>query len=300
MPPHPHRNEAGVRNRQTAFQPKGVCHVTEIILGILGLAGTIAASLVTYFLTNKKNDAEVDNLKAEAERHRLETEKIRRELYPNGPSDRASLPQKPCEISLSEVERSRMTEYYITQADKGSTIEIISLSLEVVLNNYGDDRFIRWIREGKHIRILVLSPLSMGARLRSREESGNEAFLPEKIVVQIGNLQNLYNHAVGALEHTSYRGSLEVRLYEGIPYFAYFRTENAMAIGLYYSHIKGLQSEVILVDVDSTVYNNMSGHFEKLWNKGDRKEREETTVCVISEPHMHFVDLNELRKKLPR
>lgn len=294
---------------------------TEIVVAVIGLLGIVAGSIPTYLIMRQKGTAEVDKLKAEAEKTRAEAEKIRKdtaevdktkaeaektraevdkvrkESLSGNPADGALVRQKPCEISLSEVERSRMTEYYIEAANSGSTIEIITLTLQVALENYGEDRFLKWIQEGKEIRILVLSPFSMAAKLRSREESNDESFLSNKIIKQVEVLKNLYNHAEDLLEHKNYAGSMEVRFYEGIPYFAYFRTNNAMAIGLYYSHIKGLQSEVILVDTKSTVYENMSAHFAKLWNKPDKKDRESMTVCVISKSYMHFIDLDALHEK---
>ena len=270
---------------------------TEVIVALIGLLGIIAGSIPTYLIMRQKGSAEVEKLNAEAEKTRAEAEKIRTELRSSSPTGEVSLLQKASAISLSEVERSRMTEYYIEKANSGSTIEIITLTLQVALENYGEDRFLRWIQEGKQIRILVLSPFSLAAKLRSREEKpDDEDFLANKIIKQVEVLKNLYCTAEDLLEHKNYAGSMEVRFYDAIPYFAYFRTENAMAIGLYYSHIKGLQSEVILVDPKSSVYQNMSMHFSKLWGKGDRKNREKMTVCVISKQHMHFMDLKLLRE----
>jgi hypothetical protein len=269
---------------------------TEIIVAVIGLLGIIAGSIPTYLIMRQKGTAEVDKLKAEADKTRAETEKIRKESRLGSQAEEEPVHQEPYEISVSKVERALMTNYYIDKANQGSTIEIITLTLQVALENYGEGRFLRWIQEGKQIRILVLSPFSMATKLRSREENSDENFLANKIIQKVELLKNLYNTAGDLLEHKNYAGSMEVRFYDGIPYFAYFRTENSMAIGLYYSHIAGLQSEVLLVDTKSSVYENMKAHFERLWNKGDKQEREKMTVCVISKLHMHFIDLNALRE----
>ena len=94
-------------------------------------------------------------------------------------------------------------------------------------------------------------------------------------------------------------GSLEVRLYDGIPYFAYFSTEKAMVIGLYYSHVKGLQSEAISIDAESRIYKKMQGHFDTLWNRQSGSKGvslKDRVICTIAKSNMHFIDLQTLRK----
>jgi hypothetical protein len=93
-------------------------------------------------------------------------------------------------------------------------------------------------------------------------------------------------------------GSLEVRFYDGIPYFAYFGTEREIVLGLYYAQKKGLQSEVFLVNVKSPVYKDFQRHFRSLWDGRDKDSMslEERLVCVISASNSYFIDLNALKK----
>jgi len=245
-----------------------------------------------------KGSAEVNKLKAETDKLSAEAEQIRLSRKKDDLINSEitnQLGQNLAEISLSDVDRACMTEYYIREVDEGSTIEIISLTLQVVLENYGEDRILKWVKGGKKFRILILYPFSMGAKLRSLEESDDESFLTKKINKQVLRLKDLYEMARKFDNFKHYNGSLEVRFYDGIPYFAYFRTENTMALGLYYSHIKGLQSEVVFLDKKTNVYKNMTNHFSVLWEKGDKKEGNKMTLCIISEHRMSFNDPNDTK-----
>jgi hypothetical protein len=152
-----------------------------------------------------------------------------------------------------------MTDIYIEKSEAADRIDVITLTMEVILNNFGDDRWIKFLRNGKKIRILVLSPSSSAAGMRGRQEGIN---LPGKTLGQIEILKNrLYAQAVEQLSNEEYSGSLEVRFYDGIPYFAYFGTEKEIVAGLYYSHVMGLQSEAIYIDARCPVYKKMQSHF---------------------------------------
>lgn len=200
-----------------------------------------------------------------------------------------------CISNVNAVERSQSTEYYTRQVNDAASVDIITLTMQAMLEQYGDDKLIDWIFEGKTLRILVLAPFSVAAELRSREENNDEIFLRDKIIRQIERLKRIYDRASHRIDNNKefLTGSLEVRFYDGIPYFAYFGTEKAMAIGLYYSHIKGLQSETISIKKEWSIWGNAKKHFDYLWGKCD----EEDKVCVISRHRQSFINLPTLKER---
>lgn len=199
-------------------------------------------------------------------------------------------------LKISGLERSQLTKHYTEQAESASTIDIITLTMQAILENYGNERLLRWISLGKKIRILILSPFSMAAKIRSREEYGNESFLPEKVITQVQILGRLFELARQRVtSRQTFLGSLEVRFYDGIPYCAYFGTEYSMTLGLYYSHMNGLQSEAILFERDSTIYRNMGAHFQSIWDRGQTQGSED--ICVITQERLFFVDPGELKER---
>lgn len=262
---------------------------TEII-GILGVLGTILGSLFTFFLTSKRNDAEVDKFRAEAEKARAEAERIRRELHSSAAptQSEAHIPSPSVEIKVLAAERSHLSQYYVEQAGSAATIDMISLTLHSALENFGQGKFIQWIQTGKKMRILMLSPNSAASKLRSREESSNEGFLPAKIIEQIGALKSLHGRAERQLKGQDYTGSLEVRLFDDLPYFSYFHTDKVMVMGFYYGHIRGLQSEALLIDEKSSIHAKMQDHFNYLWNKPSKRGAPKTILCNISKGRTQF------------
>lgn len=182
-------------------------------------------------------------------------------------------------------ERSRLTTYYLEEAIASQTIDIISLTMQVTLDNYGEDAFLDWLEEGKRIRILILSPYSMAAEVRSEEEGID---VKAKILEQIQRLGLIYNRAQHLQAANILRGTLEVRIHDGLPYFAYFKTEQSMCIGLYYAHIKGLQSETIFPEPDSEMFRKMEGHFQTIWKAQSPLLRNGNSICKISESEMYL------------
>lgn len=142
--------------------------------------------------------------------------------------------------------------------------------MEVFINNYGDD-LVEWIvRQGKQFRLLVLKPDTPITKIRGTEERIN---LDSKIKAQVESIEGLSIKIKSAI--TNYgkcKGFLEIKFYEGIPYYAYFRADQEMIIGFYYSHLTGLQSECIYIqESDNPIYKKMTGHFEKLWGSTPEK-----------------------------
>jgi nucleoside phosphorylase len=209
---------------------------------------------------------------------------------------RLRLPSADPYVQFFDLERARLTEHYVAWAEGANTIDIVSLSMQVILENYGDERLISWVMGGKKVRVLVLSPRSITARIRGNEERID---LPKKIQTQIKRLRNICKQAQRQMSRdTAERclGSLEVRVYDGIPYFAYFGTEKEVVVGLYYAHRTGLQSPAILIDARSSAFEQLREHFDVLWRGPDRDEKRcrARVVCTISGTGVYLMDLRSL------
>jgi hypothetical protein len=134
-----------------------------------------------------------------------------------------------------------------------------------------------------------LAPSSGAASQRGREEGIN---LPNKIKDSIRQFHKICEHAKAEIRsHHTFKGSLEVRIFDSLPYFAYLRCDGSALLGLYYSHVPGIQSEVIrLQKGDSSAFAKVEGHFEKLWDEpGDGGPTPESRrVCIIKGDMVEF------------
>jgi hypothetical protein len=194
----------------------------------------------------------------------------------------------PIEITVLKPERTLLSDFYLEQAGSSSNIDIIALTLQSALENFSEAKFIQWIRDGKHIRILMLSPSSTVAKIRSSEEASDQDFLPNKIMIQIKALKRLFTRAEKELKGQNYTGSLEVRLYDSLPYFSYFHTDKAMMMGLYYTNLPGLQSEALLINEKSSIHAKMCSHFDNIWTKSGKRGTQKMTVCSIGRGRSQF------------
>lgn len=186
-------------------------------------------------------------------------------------------------------ERRYLAHDFSVLTESAKTVDIISLSLANFVENTPPNSLLRWIAEGKCLRLLVLAPSSPMALQRGREEGIN---LPGKIKESLRQLQRICEQAKTEVKkHHTFNGSLEVRVFDSIPYFAYFRCDGSSLLGLYYSHVPGIQSEVIRLDKGSgSAFIKAEGHFEKLWNEcGEGSiSPESRRVCIIKGEVVEF------------
>jgi hypothetical protein len=188
-------------------------------------------------------------------------------------------------------------KYYIPKFSTAKQIDIITLSMMMLLEMSASQDLVRWVvNDGKNIRILVLSPESPSAVLRGREEGID---LAVKIKEEIKRLYKLYRAFRTEINHTKKcAGSLEVRCYDGIPYFAYFRVDREIIMGLYYSHLEGNLSECILLKelnepICEDVFRKMRDHFEALWagKHETNTSPQDRVICKISRAGSYFMKL---------
>jgi hypothetical protein len=188
-------------------------------------------------------------------------------------------------------ERRFINKQYVELTEAADRIDVISLSLYAFYDNYPREKLVEWIKEkGKKFRVLVLSPEGRAAELRSMAENID---LGKKIRESLWQFQKICDRAESDLNKGSeWAGGLEIRTYDSIPYFAYFRADQQMIVGLYYSHVPGTQSEAILIQKgDGPIYDKMKGHFEALWDgttpRGTPPDNRQ--VCSISGSTVKFL-----------
>lgn len=188
-------------------------------------------------------------------------------------------------------ERRYLSQDFFMLTESARNVDIISLSLTSFVENTPLNSLLRWIAEGRCFRLLVLAPSSGAATLRGREEGIN---LPNKIKDSIRQFHRICEHAKAEVkDHHTFKGSLEVRIFDSIPYFAYLRCDGSALLGLYYSHVPGIQSEVIrLQKGDSSAFTKVEGHFEKLWNELSEggAAAESRRVCIIKGDVVEFLE----------
>ena len=186
-------------------------------------------------------------------------------------------------------ERKFLTGNYVDWARTAKEIEIITLSMSYILDGYGDQELIGWINGGKTIKILVLNPNAYVTKLRGREEGID---LKRKILLQVQRLKKLCKESKEFIKNQEessnaldgFTGSLEVRIYDGIPYFGYFKADNIMVIGLYYSHLPGVEAEALRIQESETgIFKKMIDHFNSLWEgKSEESDIVDRQICKIS------------------
>lgn len=190
-------------------------------------------------------------------------------------------------------ERRFLTGHYNDRMQVAQEIDIISLSLEAFQNNFPEQELCRWVlTEGKRIRMLVLSPNGKASEIRGREENHN---LKQKIE---GQIEHLRHHLFLRLDEeikkgVICKGSFAVSLYDACPYYAYFRADNEIILGFYYSNRPGNLSECLhLRDNEHDVHKKLRAHFDDLWlhsNKGESSDWR--VICEVSGAKAIFNDL---------
>jgi hypothetical protein len=198
---------------------------------------------------------------------------------------------------MSLPERKFLTGNYVDWTRAAEKIEIITLSMSCILESYGDQELIEWINGGKTIKILVLNPNASVTKLRGREEGID---LKRKILLQVQRLEKLCKESKEFIENPKkssnardgFKGSLEVRIYDGIPYFGYFKADNIMVIGLYYSHLTGVEAEALRIQESETgIFKKMIDHFNSLWEgKSEESDIDERRICIISDTKVEIFE----------
>lgn len=200
-------------------------------------------------------------------------------------------------------ERQHLNREFSELTEKGDNIDLISLTLTSFTENTHRKKLYKWIARGrKHIRIMLLSPDSIIGSRRGEDEGGVD--LSRKIKESITRLSIFCEYArVKSGDGQKLKGSLEVRVFDSIPYFAYLRCDNVVMIGFYYSHVPGIQSEVLRIEESShPVLAKTKRHFEKVWSSECPRlgTGEERRVCCIRNGEVSFNPKWTAEPELPK
>lgn len=170
-----------------------------------------------------------------------------------------------------------------------SKFDLISLTSENFQRVCGEERLIiNKIEEGCDVRILILDKNSQLWKYRFKSEPNMDK---DKLKVINDKVEEKYRKIQSTLRVRTLRkkepftGSLIVRYYDDIPYYAYCRSDNQAILGFYYSFTVGMKSHAFSTKEESkydnseystsetdNLFKNLSLHFENLWNKSTKEK----------------------------
>jgi len=188
--------------------------------------------------------------------------------------------------------RTLLTEMYRSMVVEAREVDLTSLTLKAFFNGFSIQEIVGYIKQGKHFRIMVLLPGAPVTRIREKEEKAADftAAIQESLRI----VESIYRSWERG-DKREWRGSFEVRLYDSIPCFAFFRADSRFIIGYYYHHSVGLHSECVLIKTESVLEHdiaaNMREHFRILW-----RDNEDHVVCRISKRQSFFGDEHLIMK----
>jgi len=185
--------------------------------------------------------------------------------------------------------RQYLTDLYVAKARKAKKIDLTTLTMETFLNAYYEN-LPRWLADGKEIRVLCLAPNACATIVRGRQEQHP---LDKKILLQHERLATLCKNLKNKKDDgslISVQGSLEVRVYDGMPYHAYFRADNEIILGFYFAHVTGLHSECLYLQksqsTSSVLFERVKNEFDYNWKESARRPM--FSVCSIIDSELRF------------
>jgi hypothetical protein len=127
-----------------------------------------------------------------------------------------------------------------------------------------EDVIVRRLSQGAKLWVMFLDPGSDLIPRLAREEGQQPEQLLSDIATSIGICERLYN-LLKDREHTP--ASLEIRLYNEVPYFAYHRVDDNVTVGFYFSSALGHTSAAYDA-IDQQTKSFFEGHFLSIRSRG--------------------------------
>ena len=185
--------------------------------------------------------------------------------------------------------RNAMDQYYLELFKSArKQVDIVALTSENIIRVYGDLLKSKILTEQCDIRILSLDPESPIWQYRLQDESD---YSHEQIRETIENstkfLKGIASRIIDETNMKSdLKGSLVAKHHSNLPHFAYFRADDRIIIGLYYSFTVGLKSHAIVIeDQSSSLFRMLEKHFEVMWERSHNEIVSVTSRGIRIEGH---------------
>lgn len=152
----------------------------------------------------------------------------------------------------------------------------------------------RRLSEGASFKIMFLDPRSEMIPRFAREEGQTTEQLLSDIATSLGICGRLYNILQTQKLPLPPKSSIDIRVFDEVPYFAYHRVGNQVIIGFYFSLTVGHQSAAYEV-IDPQTKEFFGEHFSSIFGRASDR------YVLRIHPHRRIQDLNlslivELRK----
>jgi hypothetical protein len=189
------------------------------------------------------------------------------------------------EVGLKRLSRHRednLLQEFIERATPGSTIRVLALCLNSLANNPGRDLFKRKLREGCHIRLLLLDPNECAAlEERARQENRTTEEDIRAFKERVQTWASVHRNAVqNLIADKTLTGSIDLGYYQSLPSCFLVDNGNAMLVGFYLHGCRGDRCPQLEIENrQNGFYQQFERHFETLWARRtmpfDRRQKEE-------------------------
>lgn len=159
------------------------------------------------------------------------------------------------------------------------------LDADLVTRNMGsaEDAIARRLAEGAKIKILLIDPRSNIVPRLAQEEAQSLERLLTDLAVSLGICSRLHDVLAGRSVPAS--ATLDICVFDEIPYFAYHSVGESMIIGFYFTSTLGHQSAAYEV-VDLQTKEFFAEHFRSVFGRAS------STFVLRINPHSGEVELN--------
>jgi hypothetical protein len=189
------------------------------------------------------------------------------------------------EVGLKRLSRHRednLLQEFIEKAAPGSSIRVLALCLNSLANNPGRDLFKRKLREGCHIRLLLLDPNECAAlEERARQENRTTQDELREFRERVQTWASVHRSAVQNLAaDKTLPGSIDLGYYQSLPSCFLVDNGDAMLVGFYLHGCRGDRCPQLEIENrQNGCYQQFDKHFETLWARRtmpfDRRQKDE-------------------------
>lgn len=187
--------------------------------------------------------------------------------------------EKEDSIELLATERINLTKLYQNKRSGAQHChDILSIAVAGALNDIIKDKnFIdRILRDRLKVRLLLLDPRSPYVKQRAIEDQLRISDVCKDLEESINKAKKIGKSLKIRYDFlkkknllvASNEGSFEIRLYDGCPYFTFFRVDDEIIWGIYTSEKRGVNSAAFRLKVgNDALSSQLEGHFNIIWER---------------------------------